>query len=158
HRPSFIGDQPRSPLHANGQVNLAAQAGSCVGCHGSGNNPAPPIDVLGRSDPTLQTVGAHRDHLEALHKVSAPVACSECHRVPAKFDSPGHVAHPPPAVVSPPDAGTLARADGAMPSYDPSNATCTSYCHGSGTRLSKDTSAGINRTPAFNGGPGQAAC
>ena len=158
HRPSFIGDQPRSPLHVNGQVDLAAPPGSCVGCHGSGDSPAPPVDVLGRSDPSLQTVGAHRDHLEALHKLSAPVACNECHLVPAQFDSPGHVDHQPPAVVFPPDAGVLARADGAVPSYDHATATCTSYCHGSGALLSQDTAPGINRTPVFNGGPGQAAC
>jgi predicted CxxxxCH...CXXCH cytochrome family protein len=158
HRPSFIGDQPRSALHVNGQVDLAAPPGSCVGCHGSGDNPAPPIDVLGRSDETLQTVGAHREHLEALHKVSSPVACSECHLVPAQFDSPGHVDHAPPAVVFPPDAGSLARADGAVPTYDHATATCTAYCHGSGAGLSQDTAPGINRTPAFNGGPGQAAC
>ncbi len=158
HRPSYIGDQPRSALHVNGHVDLAAPSGSCVGCHGSGDNPAPPVDVLGRSDESLQTVGAHREHLEALHKVSSPVDCSECHLVPTQFNSPGHVDHQPPAVVFPPDAGVLARADGAVPSYDAGTATCTSYCHGSGARLSRDTSAGINRTPIWNGGVGQAAC
>jgi len=161
HRPSFIGDQPRSPLHVNGQVDLAAPITTCVGCHGSGNSPAPPIDVLGRSDPTLRTVGAHRDHLEALHKLSAPVVCSECHLVPTAFNSPGHVDHQPPAVVFPPDAGTLARADGAVPFYDGSldggTASCTVYCHGAGARLSQDTAAG-NQRPVFNGGPGEAAC
>src|SRR5262245_36669629 len=159
HRPSFIGDQPRSPLHVNGQVDLAAgPATTCIGCHGSGDSPAPPIDVLGRSDPSLQTVGAHREHLEALHRLSAPVACNECHLVPAQFDSPGHVDHPPPAVVFPPDAGVLARADGAVPSYDPATATCTSYCHGSGAKLSQDTAPSVDRNPKFNGGPGEAAC
>jgi predicted CxxxxCH...CXXCH cytochrome family protein len=158
HRPSFIGDQPRSPLHSNGEINLAAPAGSCIGCHGSGDSPAPPVDVLGRSDPALQTVGAHRDHLEALHKLSSPVPCNECHLVPTDFNSPGHVDHAPPAVVFPPDAGMLARADGAAVSYDPATATCTSYCHGSGQSLLQDTAATINRTPKFNGGPGQAAC
>ena len=159
HRPSFIGDQPRSPLHVNGQIDLAAVPGTtCIGCHGSGDSPAPPIDVLGRSDPSLQTVGAHREHLEALHRLSAPVACNECHLVPAQFNSPGHVDHPPPAVVFPPDAGVLARKDGATPTYDPATATCTSYCHGSGAGLSQDTAPTVNRTPKFNGGPGEAAC
>jgi predicted CxxxxCH...CXXCH cytochrome family protein len=158
HRPAFIGEQPRSALHANGQIDLAAPPGTCVGCHGSGDNPAPPIDLLGRSDPSLKTVGAHREHLEALHKVSAPVACSECHLVPKQYDSPGHVDHQPPAEVFPPDAGVLARADGATVSYDAGTATCTSYCHGSGAKLSQDTSASVNRTPRFTGGPGEAAC
>jgi predicted CxxxxCH...CXXCH cytochrome family protein len=158
HRPTFVGDQPRSPLHANGQVELAAPAGSCVGCHGSGGNPAPPVDLLGRSDTSLKTVGAHREHVSALHKVSAPVACNECHLVPTELHSPGHIDHLPPAVVFPPDAGTLARADGGVPSYDPATATCTAYCHGSGGRLSQDMAPGVNHAPIWNGGPGQAAC
>jgi predicted CxxxxCH...CXXCH cytochrome family protein len=115
------------------------------------------VDLLGRSDPSLKTVGAHRSHLEALHKVSSPVACNECHLVPTDFNSPGHVDTGPPAEVFPPDAGVLARADGAAVSYDPQTGTCTSYCHGSGARLSQDTSPTVNRTPAFNG-IGQAAC
>ena len=45
-----------------------------------------------------------------------------------------------------------------MVSYDPATATCTSYCHGSGARLSTDAAPGLNHTPVFNGGPGQAAC
>ena len=130
-----------------------------MGCHGSGDNPAPPVDVLGRSDPSLQTVGAHREHLEALHRVSAPVTCNECHLVPTQLFSPGHIDHVPPAVVFPPDAGVLARADGAVPSYNAATATCTSYCHGSGASLSQDTSAEReSNAPRFNGGPGQAAC
>jgi predicted CxxxxCH...CXXCH cytochrome family protein len=159
HRPAFIGDQPRSALHANGQVDLAAPPGSkCVGCHGSGDNAAPPVDLLGRSDPTLQTVGAHREHVSALHKVSAPVACNECHLVPTELHSPGHIDTAAPAEVFPSGAGTLARADGATPSYDPNTATCTSYCHGSGAKLSQDTSPTVNRSPKWNGGPGEAAC
>lgn len=158
HRPTYVGTEPRSALHANGQVDLAAPPGSCVGCHGSGDNPAPPVDLLGRSDSSLQTVGAHREHLGALHKVSSPVACNECHLVPTAINSPGHIDTAAPAEVFPAGAGVLAVADGAVASYDPSAATCTSYCHGSGTRLSKDTSAGINRTPVWNGGSGQAAC
>ena len=158
HRQTFVGDQPRSPLHANGVIDLAAPAGSCVGCHGSGTDPAPPVDVLGRSDPALQTVGAHPDHVHGLHKVAAPVACNECHDVPDKIGSPGHIDHPPPAIVFPADAGTLARADGTVPAYDHTAATCTAYCHGAGTRLAKDTAPGLNHSPVWNGGPGQAAC
>jgi predicted CxxxxCH...CXXCH cytochrome family protein len=163
HRDTFIGDQPRSILHANGKVDVAAPAGSCVGCHGSGDSPAPPLDLLGRSDPSLVTVGAHRDHLEALHKLSNPVACGECHVVPAEYGSPGHVDHLPPAEVFPPgagltDGGFIARKDSAVASYDPDAGTCTSYCHGSGASLLQDTAPGINRTPRFNGGTAEAAC
>jgi len=158
HRPTFIDGAPRSVLHANGQIDLAAPAGSCIGCHGSGDSAAPPVDLLGRSDPALQTVGAHREHLGALHKVSAPVSCNECHRVPTELFSPGHIDTGPPAEVFPAGAGTLAVADGAVASYAPATATCTAYCHGSGARLSQDTSASVNRKPVWNGGAGQAAC
>jgi predicted CxxxxCH...CXXCH cytochrome family protein len=158
HRPTFVNGPPSSGRHAHGPVGLAAPTGSCVGCHGSGDNPAPPVDLLGRSDPALQTVGAHREHLGALHKVSAPVACKECHLVPTELHSPGHIDTAAPAEVFPPGAGVLAVADGAQASYDHTAATCTSYCHGSGARLSQDTSAGVNRTPVWNGGAGQAAC
>ena len=158
HRSTFVNGLPSSPLHANGVVDLAAPPGSCIGCHGSGSSAAPPIDLLGRSDEIFQTVGAHREHLEAQHKVSAPVACTECHNVPAQLYSPGHVDHGPPATVFPDGSGMLARADSATVSYDPATATCTNYCHGSGADLSTDTAPGLNHTPVFNGGPGQAAC
>jgi predicted CxxxxCH...CXXCH cytochrome family protein len=156
--PDYVGTQPNTPFHANGQVDLAAPPGSCVGCHGSGDSPAPPVDLLGRTDESLQTVGAHREHVSALHKVSAPVACNECHLVPTELHSPGHIDTPPPAKVFPPGAGVLAVADGASATYDQSTATCTAYCHGSGALLSQDTSTSINHTPVWNGGPDQAAC
>ncbi|MGZ6161845.1 MAG: CxxxxCH/CxxCH domain c-type cytochrome, partial [Myxococcaceae bacterium] len=101
---------------------------------------------------------AHREHLQALHQVSAPVPCNECHLVPRVLNSPGHIDHPPPAIVFPPGTGTLANTDGVDAGYNFSTATCTVYCHGSGTRLSKDTSTGLNHAPIFNGGTSQAAC
>ena len=158
HRPSYVGDQPRSAQHANGQVDLAAPPGSCVGCHGSGDNPAPPVDLLGRTDPLLRTVGAHRPHLNGTQKISAPVACNECHLVPTEYDSPGHVDLPPPAKVFPPGSGALAGADDTPLAYDQTTVTCTTYCHGSGALLSQDTSPGIDHAPVWNGGPGQVAC
>ncbi len=158
HRPTFNNGQPSTPLHANGAVNLAAPIGSCVGCHGNGDIPAPPIDLHGNASESVQTVGAHREHLQALHRVSAPVPCNECHLVPTEIHSPGHIDHAPPAIVFPPGTGTLARTDGVDAGYNFSTATCTVYCHGSGTRLSKDTSIGLNHAPIFNGGTSQAAC
>lgn len=158
HRPTFFNGQPSTPLHCNGQVDLAAPPGSCVGCHGSGDNPAPPIDLDGNASESLQTVGAHRGHLQALHQVSAPVPCNECHLVPTALNSPGHIDHAPPAIVFPPGTGALASADGVDAGYNFSTATCTVYCHGSGTRLSKDISTGLNHAPIFNGGTSQAAC
>ena len=105
HRPTFSNGQPSTPLHCNGEVNLAAPEGSCVGCHGSGDISAPPIDLHGNASESVQTVGAHREHLQALHQVSAPVPCNECHLVPRVLNSPGHIDHPPPAIVFPPGTG-----------------------------------------------------
>ena len=158
HRPTFFNGQPSTPLHCNGEVNLAAPQGSCVGCHGSGDIPAPPIDLHGNASESLQTVGAHREHLQALHQVSAPVPCDECHLVPRVLNSPGHIDHSPPAIVFPPGSGTLASTDGIDAGYNFSTATCTVYCHGAGTSLSKDTSTGLNHAPVFNGGTSQGAC
>jgi len=158
HRPTYVGALPNSPLHVNGEVNLAAPAGSCVGCHGSGNSPAPPIDLHGRSDPALQTVGAHQGHLNAQQQISSPIPCNECHLVPTELHSPGHIDTAPPAEVFPPGSGTLARTDGAAAAYNYGTATCTAYCHGAGTLLSQDTSSSVNRSPIWNGGVSQAAC
>ena len=98
-------------------------------------------------------------HLSALHKVSAPVACNECHLVPTAVSTVRVTSTlPPPAEVFPPGAGVLAGADGTPLAYDTATVTCTTYCHGSGALLSQDTSPSINRTPVWNGGPGQVAC
>jgi hypothetical protein len=78
--------------------------------------------------------------------------------VPTDFNSPGHVDHPPPAVVFPPDAGVLARPTERRCPTTPATATCTSLL----PRVRPEPPPGhrpdrSTRTPRFNGGPGQAA-
>ncbi len=161
HRPAYDGEGHLRPeAHANGQVELAAAAGSCTGCHGDATSAAPPQDLSGRSDEGLRTVGAHRAHLEARHRLSAPVACTECHKVPATLADPGHIDEGGPAELFPSVAGvgTLARANGTVASYDAAEGTCTTYCHGAGALLSMDTAPGRVSRPSWTGGTPEAAC
>ncbi|MBI4820487.1 MAG: CxxxxCH/CxxCH domain-containing protein, partial [Deltaproteobacteria bacterium] len=112
--------------HVNGVLEVTS--GGCTDCHGSGESSAPPVDLLGQSDPSLRTVGAHRVHVEAPSSLSRPVACGECHTIPATLASPGHVDTSPPAEVR---FGSLASAGGLLPTYELATASCQVYCHGS---------------------------
>jgi len=160
HQATYSAGQLLAAKHANGMVDLGNGPAGCANCHGDASSPAPPTDVLGRSDESLPSVGAHRAHLEAQHQLRGPIPCTECHLVPSSLHDPGHIDHPPPAIVFPnlPGVGVLARTDGAQPSYNPAGATCGSvYCHGGGARLMTDTAPGI-RAPVWTGGISQAAC
>jgi len=100
------------------------RAVDCTECHGSGGNPAPPLGLGGETSTTQPAVGAHRLHLRdtAIRKA---VPCSECHRVPAAIDSPGHFDGP--VLVW----GPLASARGSTPAWDGQAARCSGvYCHG----------------------------
>ncbi len=120
--------------HVNAKPDVAALG--CTSCHG---DPArvpsmPGVDVnLVSSPPAVTTgaspsfVGAHLGHLDpgAATAVAAPVACAECHVVPADFD---HATHPPAQRVV---FGTLARTGGAAPTYVAGSLGCAAtYCHG----------------------------
>ena len=143
-------------LHINGKVEVGDGTGSCIACHGSAANPAPPRDTNGNTGTTLVSVGAHQAHLTGEHNLSGPVACSACHLVPAAVGSPGHLDHAPPATLT---FSGIAVADGAMPSWSHDTASCSAtYCHGGGTKLGADTSTGLNRTPHWTGGNEQIYC
>jgi len=151
-------------LHIDGKVDFAAAgadatAGSnCAGCHGSAASPAPPRSLAGQTAPTARGVGAHQAHLQATAHLRGPIACNECHRVPAEVSSAGHfTGHGAgadadiAAEVFPPDptVGVLAQADGATPAWDVATATCSGvYCHGGGAKLRTDT-ASIDRAPVW---------
>jgi predicted CxxxxCH...CXXCH cytochrome family protein len=161
HRPAYdTAGRLRPQAHANGTVELAAVAGACTGCHGDSGSAAPPNDLAGRSDERMKTVGAHRAHLEARHRLSAPVACTECHQVPDTLKAPGHIDTGSPAELFPAvqGVGALARAGSAVASYDAATGTCTSYCHGGGRLLSMDTAPGLVQQPSWTGGTPEAAC
>jgi predicted CxxxxCH...CXXCH cytochrome family protein len=104
-----------------------AESGSastvCTACHGDAarlqDDPlvraAPPVSLGARGG------GAHLVHLRG-SAFRGPLACGECHDVPATADHTN-------GVIEVPLRGVLARARGAAPSWkDP---TCSSvYCHG----------------------------
>lgn len=131
-------------------------AADCARCHGSDQSPAPPVDLLGQTDPTMRGVGAHASHLTAAHALSSPVPCASCHVVPEAVDSPGHLGASWPAKVT---FGGLATAKGARPSLTAEQGTgdaladaalkvsCASvYCHGS-TLVGGDATAPVWNTP-----------
>ena len=132
-------------MHANGTVNVGLEGDAklltCTSCHGDA---VAFRDVHESTDPTVVTVGAHQAHLSAKHRISAPILCSQCHRMPTEVRSPGHIDQPRPAVVFPsfqPDSGTIAWNDNAVPQWDRTTKTCTNvYCHGLGNRGALDTS------------------
>jgi predicted CxxxxCH...CXXCH cytochrome family protein len=108
---------PASAPHIDGAIAVGRQPG-CGGCHG-GDSGAPPPDLSGETSTEAVTVGAHQSHLAATHGLRGPLACGDCHLVPAAVDSPGHLDSPAPAEVLP-----------AL-GWDRGAATCsTAWCHG----------------------------
>ena len=134
--------------HVDGIVQVTA--GDCSSCHGTMGNPAPPKDLSGGSDTTQRSVGAHASHLNATLGIAAPVACEQCHLVPAQLNSPGHIDSALPAEVS---FAPFSSTDGATPMYNPATGTCTTYCHG------MTLPGGALTTPVWNRVDGsQASC
>ncbi len=114
----------RSPaLHVNGTVETDTP--TCTTCHGSGADPAPPVDLLGNSSREAIGVGAHQVHLSG-GQFSRPLACSECHVVPETINAPGHLDDSPHAEV------VLAPlANGEQPHWNRATSSCVgSFCHG----------------------------
>jgi predicted CxxxxCH...CXXCH cytochrome family protein len=125
---------------------------TCISCHGSAQSVAPPRDASGNTSTSARGVGAHQAHLSGKTFISAPIACSVCHRVPADVSSPGHLDDLRPAEVT---FSGLALADGAQPTWK--DASCSTYCHGGGAKLAGDTAAKL-RTPVWTLGTSQAFC
>jgi predicted CxxxxCH...CXXCH cytochrome family protein len=110
---------PMAPAqHIDGALVIGSGPG-CSGCHGSAASPAPPRDLAGNQPTSAPGVGAHQSHLQAVRGLRGPVACADCHDVPAEIDSPGHIDTATPAEVAP-----------AL-GWDRAQARCsTSWCHG----------------------------
>lgn len=141
-------------LHLRGRPLLGDGSDKCWACHGSAGSVAPPRDLLGNTDVSALGVGVHRSHTEARHRLRGPLGCGECHTVPERVDSPGHLGDGPAPVVF----GALGMADGAAPAWDHDNARCTGvYCHGAGHKLGRDGAAGLLRAPLWTR-EGQAYC
>ena len=134
--------------HINGTVELTGSI-SCTSCHGSGGNPAPPVDLSGNALTTLRTVGAHRAHL-GTSTWHVEFACADCHIVPATIGAAGHTDTAAPAEVT---FGSAANQDGGNPAWN--GTTCTGvYCHGETLALP----GGSNSQPTWTSGSTQAAC
>ena len=97
------------PLHLNGKVDLGDGSGRCGACHGSGDSPWPlTLGHPAHETPTL----------------TAPLACSNCHVVPATILDPVHLDGTVHVTFS-----GLATARGATPTWN--GTTCTNVaCHG----------------------------
>jgi predicted CxxxxCH...CXXCH cytochrome family protein len=139
-----------SGTHMDGKAQSAALG--CTACHGDatrtpllpGADPnlasAPPVAPTGAP---AYAVGAHLGHMNpsAASYLMAPIACAECHVVPA--DS-AHAANPPTEKVV---FGTLSRTGGATPSWSATTTGCAAtYCHGNFTF---GTVTGTNATPTW---------
>ena len=128
-------------IHVNGRVEVGSL--TCSSCHGSPLNAAPPTGVDGDTATTTIAVGAHQQHLQG-GSLSRPIACGECHAVPATMghaDAEAQVAF-----------GSLATAGGAAPGWDRTTGTCaTTYCHGQfvgGNLLNEPSWTTVNGTQA----------
>ena len=102
---------------------------SCVGCHGSAANAAPPKDTHRNTATTVPGVGAHQSHVTGSRGLTAPMDCVYCHEKPADVFAVGHMD----------GAVQLTGYQGADPAmkavltsqgWDDAAATCTNYCHG----------------------------
>jgi len=143
--------------HLDGAIETGDGSGACTGCHGGPASPAPPRGLHGETLPSAIGVGAHAAHLSP-GGLRGPITCQECHVVPATVGAAGHIDSALPAEVFPPGAGTLARADNAMPVWDRTTKTCTGvYCHGGGEKLAADPSPG-QRAPVWTSTVDQAYC
>ena len=115
-------------------------APTCTSCHGSGSDPAPPMDTLNNSDTSSRGVGAHQSHLATGSSWRADLACIDCHTRPAAISDVGHNDTPLPAELIWSD---LATDSGALsPTFD--GTQCSNvYCHGG------NISGGSNITPTW---------
>lgn len=111
----------------------APESRECTACHGSVDREgddlaraAPPLDLDGKTDPSLPSVGAHDTHLLRTES-HVPVACDECHVVPEEMFAPEHVDTELPAEVT---FGKLSRHGDRSPEYDRDQGSCNdTYCH-----------------------------
>ena len=98
---------------------------ACNTCHGDFNttgHSAPGRAINGETSTTYPGVGAHASHLYTT-TLSSNVVCSDCHTVPDKVSSPGHIENSP--------AEVKLSSQPANASYDYNTNKCANtYCHG----------------------------
>ena len=135
--------------HLNGAADFVAD---CTSCHGTAGRQGilPGVDPLLASAPPAApsgapayAVGAHQNHLNppSTGSFRGPIACSECHVVPATAD---HAVNPPLLKVV---FGTLATTGGAVPVWTSTTTGCAAtYCHGN---FALGAVRGANATPLW---------
>lgn len=132
----------RPELHVNGTVDVVAP--KCAQCHGSGDDPAPPLDTMGNTAVSAIGVGAHAAHLSEARGAARPLGCAECHSVPEKAEDPAHADGLPAEVRLEGVATTGERA----PTWQRSTATCVeSWCHGPGVEHRRQSPRWTDATP-----------
>lgn len=103
---------------------------ACNTCHGDFANPSkisPPKATNGAIDTKDFRVGAHQKHL-ADSQIAQATQCNECHIVPAKFSSAGHIDNTSRAEVV---FGSFSSSGVGNPSYNFNDNKCSNtYCHG----------------------------
>jgi len=108
--------------HIDGNLDVTTDL-ACNSCHGSATTNAPPRDTLGNTATSARGVGAHASHLAPASLFFKPIACGDCHRVPAAVTSVGHIDTPLPAEVA------FSSRAGTSPTWN--GAQCSNvYCHG----------------------------
>lgn len=116
------------------------QAVGCNDCHGNGESPAPPVSLGDLTAIDQIGVGAHRAHLNS-PKLSRKVSCNECHIVPEKIDSPGHIDSSWPAELK---WGALSKTGTVVPIWNRETKSCSGvYCHGA------SLGGGLNSAPIW---------
>jgi hypothetical protein len=114
---------------------------ACNTCHGKFKDPskiAPPRDINGDTATTFLGVGAHTQHLYE-STLGNNVSCSNCHKVPNSFNTPGHVDTDLPAEVVFSGQAVSHGASNAI--YNHADGTCANtYCHGNFTFYKDSTS------------------
>ena len=128
--------------HVDGTLDVRTTY-ACNSCHGGADNDAPPADLAGQSDTSRVSVGAHQSHLKGTRNLAVPLACTDCHKVPASLEDAGHIDTNPPADLT---FGALAKSKGATPSWDHGAAKCSgTYCHGA----TLPAGGATNRSPTW---------
>ena len=104
----------------------------CSTCHGTADNPAPPPDFSGKSDPSLPTVGAHGVHTELSSSPwHAPIGCETCHPLPTNCSERQEGVHLN-DVRNVVFSGPLVDGASYDNAADPTRPTCSNtWCHGS---------------------------
>lgn len=103
---------------------------ACNTCHGDFSNPSkisPPRAINGTTETSNPGVGAHSIHLVE-SDIAKATQCNECHIIPNKFNSAGHIDNTQRAEVI---FGTFSSSGISSPSYNFSDNKCSNtYCHG----------------------------